>query len=605
MGKKKRTPLLSLSPDVRISITAVMGNRTAIFGISGSGKSNTATVIMERLLAEREQIILIDPKGEGHGLLSLTNGKPSNLDIIVFGEPHGHIDALKEDHANYLADFVVDSGRSVVLSLLGFESDSAERRFVARFLRQLYRRKTKQQKRSRMLVVIDEAHLFVPESGGQGFKGDVAELAGACQRVVRQGRSFGIGTLLVDQRPQDVAKRVLTQCRTIICHQLTHNRDCEALADWVEGYGESERGERFLASLASLQPGAAWVWSPHLGIFQQTKIFERTTFDTGAAPDGKHSKRLQRAEVDMNRLQGQLDAVVQEVKANDVSLLKQRILQLEKQVKTPPAVPTKVVPATVVHKKMPKAEVTAIAKRVAAEACRPVFQSYREFQRLLQRLMTQMEPITSQVVIVRDFKLPELAVAVPDQPAPTPPAPQPKLLPPKLPPQPSRSEAAPAKIDTNGRGPGRCERAILGVLFQHPEGCEKGKLSLLSGYSYNGSFRTALAYLRSAQLIAGGNEEIMRITALGLGAGQYEPLPPGRLVDHWIGRFDLCPRKILSALLQTPDGMDANDLATATGYPYNGSFRTALSTLRTAGVVVGRNTETMKASQFLLDSVGG
>jgi uncharacterized protein len=221
---------ISLAKSLQLP-TEFTGRRTAVFGISGSGKSNTATVLVEQLLKAGEQVVMIDPKGEGWGLLSLASGKPSNLPVIVFGEPNGHIESLSESHGPRLADFVVESGRSVVLSLLGFESDQSERRFVATFLRQLYRRKSRQGQPTRTLVVIDEAHLFVPEN----VRGDAAELAGAVQRIVRQGRSFGIGTLLIDQRPQDVSKRVVTQCDTLICHQLTHKTDRDALRDWVRG----------------------------------------------------------------------------------------------------------------------------------------------------------------------------------------------------------------------------------------------------------------------------------------------------------------------------------------------------------------------------------
>jgi DNA helicase HerA-like ATPase len=112
--------------------------------------------------------------------------------VIVFGEPNGHIETLSETHGPRLADFVVETGRSVVLSLLGFESDQSERRFVAPFLRQLYRRKSRQGQPTRTLVVLDEAHLFVPEN----VRGDAAELAGAASgspagAVVRHRHAAG------------------------------------------------------------------------------------------------------------------------------------------------------------------------------------------------------------------------------------------------------------------------------------------------------------------------------------------------------------------------------------------------------------------------------
>jgi hypothetical protein len=209
-----------------------------------------------------------------------------------------------------------------VLSLLGFESDQSERRFVATFLRQLYRRKSRQGQPTRTLVVLDEAHLFVPEN----VRGDAAELAGAVQRIVRQGRSFGIGTLLVDQRPQDVSKRVITQCDTLICHQLVHKTDRDALRDWVRGYDVDGRGEQFLESLASLEPGEAWVWSPGwLKLFKRVKVHRRKTFDSGAAPDGSAAARtVQRADVDLDALRGQLAEVVEKAKADDPKELRRR-----------------------------------------------------------------------------------------------------------------------------------------------------------------------------------------------------------------------------------------------------------------------------------------
>jgi DNA helicase HerA-like ATPase len=52
------------------------GRRTAVFGISGSGKSNTAAVIVEQSLAAGEQVVLIDPKGVASGRKELGVTRP-------------------------------------------------------------------------------------------------------------------------------------------------------------------------------------------------------------------------------------------------------------------------------------------------------------------------------------------------------------------------------------------------------------------------------------------------------------------------------------------------------------------------------------------------
>ena len=57
-------------------------------------------------------------------------------------------------------------------------------------------------------------------------------------------------------------------------------------------------------------------------------------------------------------------------------------------------------------------------------------------------------------------------------------------------------------------------------------------------------------------------------------------------------------------LIEHPAGLSAQELAEAAGYAWSGTFSNALSTLRTAGVLVGKNSETMTACTELLEAVG-
>lgn len=56
----------------------------------------------------------------------------------------------------------------------------------------------------------------------------------------------------------------------------------------------------------------------------------------------------------------------------------------------------------------------------------------------------------------------------------------------------------------------QCERSILSVLAQFPEGCEASKLTLLAGYRYSGGFRNSLGALRTTGYIVGENTGTMR-----------------------------------------------------------------------------------------------
>jgi hypothetical protein len=149
----------------------------------------------------------------------------------------------------------------------------------------------------------------------------------------------------------------------------------------------------------------------------------------------------------------------------------------------------------------------------------------------------------------------------------------------------------------------KCERSILSVLAQYPEGCSIGKISLLAGYKQSGSFMSALSSLRTQGYLAGNNSETMRITSPGVDVlGDFKALPTGvELAQYWLQHpsFGLCERKILEAVLGAPSGLTIEQICEKTGYSPSGSFMSSLSSLRTAGVLVGKNSEKMSAAEAL------
>ncbi|GAH68532.1 unnamed protein product, partial [marine sediment metagenome] len=68
-----------------------------------------------------------------------------------------------------------------------------------------------------VLVVVDEAHTVMPESGTVGL-GDYESrgLVGKIAQIALQGRKYRIGLLVIAQRTATVSKSVLTQCNNIV-----------------------------------------------------------------------------------------------------------------------------------------------------------------------------------------------------------------------------------------------------------------------------------------------------------------------------------------------------------------------------------------------------
>lgn len=69
-----------------------------------------------------------------------------------------------------------------------------------------------------LLVVMEEAHRYVgPDSG------NVA--ADIVKRIAKEGRKYGVGAMLVSQRPAEIDETILSQCGTLIALRLTNPTD--------------------------------------------------------------------------------------------------------------------------------------------------------------------------------------------------------------------------------------------------------------------------------------------------------------------------------------------------------------------------------------------
>jgi len=69
-----------------------------------------------------------------------------------------------------------------------------------------------------LLVVLEEAHTYLG-AGGSNFA------AQAVRRMVKEGRKYGIGAMIVSQRPSDIDPTILSQCGTMFAMRLSNGAD--------------------------------------------------------------------------------------------------------------------------------------------------------------------------------------------------------------------------------------------------------------------------------------------------------------------------------------------------------------------------------------------
>lgn len=79
------------------------------------------------------------------------------------------------------------------------------------------------------MLVVEEAHNFCPE---RGFEKSVS--SNILRTIASEGRKFGLGLLVISQRPARVDKNVISQCNTQIILRVTNPNDIRALSQGLE-----------------------------------------------------------------------------------------------------------------------------------------------------------------------------------------------------------------------------------------------------------------------------------------------------------------------------------------------------------------------------------
>ncbi len=160
--------------------------------------------------------------------------------------------AVAQDLGPLLSDWLGNNRPVTILDLSGVPS-SIVNPLVAAVLRIIYEamfwaRYLSEGTRERpLLIVLEEAHVYLGKEA-QGPAG------AAVRRIAKEGRKYGIGAMLVSQRPSEIDATILSQCGTMIAMRLGNASDRQHVTGVV-----SEHLQGLLDMLPILRTGEAIV----------------------------------------------------------------------------------------------------------------------------------------------------------------------------------------------------------------------------------------------------------------------------------------------------------------------------------------------------------
>jgi uncharacterized protein len=592
---------LPLAEGVTLPAEAVTGTFAAM-GMRGMGKTYFGTKLYEIMYDAGAQVIAIDPVGNWFGLRLAADGKGPGLDVPIFGGQHGDI-PLEPTGGALLARTIVERGISAIVDVSDFE-DADMKRFVTAFAKAFFQEKKRA--RSAVHLFLEEASTFVPQD-----KEDQQDpiMLSAVKRIVRKGRNYGIGITLLDQRPQDVNKKVLNQTEILFAMGLIGPQERDAIYHWVvhkKKKGES-LGEAAVDELDSLTEGWGYLWIPRERTIKKIRCLPKRTFNASKTP-GAGEKRVDPrplAEGDLAKLEADMKETVERAKAEDPRALRVEIAKLRAEVAKAKAeahaAATKVAPT--VTKVTEREVVTAVMAKRLEEAAARMSKEARTFDEALKSLTARAgdrigEELRSvdaaaQLILgalrrVTDAK-PDALPFTPRNGHPLGPKfqpPTPAAARPPLPGRPPASGLAPSE------GLSRPQQRILDALRSFEiVGIRPAPRSAIAVFAdqspRSSSFQNNVSALRTAGLVDYPSGSTLVLTPEGLQRSRGETWTLEAYHAAWARVLSGPQTRMIEVIARVyPRPITRDELAQATGQsPTSSSYQNNLSALRSLGVV--------------------
>lgn len=354
----------------------VLKQHLVVLGKTGAGKSSVLRRIVEYLLRRKKRACIIDIKGDWWGLKTSADGRSAGFPIIAFGSfrnPDATDVPINRTSGADIAELIATGNRPCIIGFRGWMPSEIVEFWIGTeqngwrgFASTLFSKNE-----GELYVVISECHNFAPKGRVDDPKS--GRVLHWTNRLLSEGRGLGMTFLLDSQRPQKVHNDTLDSCETLVAMRMSHPAARQSVAEWMKGCGDPAQAAAILNSLAGMERGEGWVWSPEVGFGPERIKFPMfETFDS-FAPAQLQSKVHKNgwSTVDLGAVKEKLATVIEEAKANDPKELKHKLsmvmqqLDAERRKKAPAAAPVAVAKRDpeAEAKKLQAAVKSAVAKR--------------------------------------------------------------------------------------------------------------------------------------------------------------------------------------------------------------------------------------------------
>jgi len=534
----------------KIDLDRLLETRLLITAGSGAGKSWTVRKFVEEAYG-KYPIIILDVEGE-FGTLR------EKYDFLLAGKDGDIPTDIRT--ADLLARKVLELNTSIIIDL--YELKHQERlRYVRYFLDAMINAPKDLWKP--FIIVLDEVHLFVPQSSESEASSAVIDLA-------TRGRKRGFCLVACTQRINKADKDVIAElANNCLVGRTALDVDLKRVAD-ILGFTSKEQ----IRQIRELEVGEFFAYGSAIShIVKKVKI---GMVKTSHPKTGQRQISVVKTPTDtIKKVLAKLADLPQvaEQEAKDLVSLKAKVKELQNQLRG----------RTIDPAEIQKAEERGV--QTALSLAKKEFAKYQEQLGELEGKISKIGTIIGTSVANRPQQsLSDFAKKISTIPTvrsvPTPVQ------------QPRRSVPSPVREQTENNSLGRCERKILAFLLtRQGSSFNKVQIGALTGYSAgSGGFNNAISKLGSSELIIRKGDNIQinhsRLSEVEEIVGNDFSGTGLEALEDWLRNLSKCEREIYSVLKQNPEtAFTKEGLGRETNYsPSSGGFNNALSRLCTLGL---------------------
>lgn len=539
-----------------VAFEKLLDTRTLIHGSSGSGKTHLTRRLLEETHGLVQQIVL-DPEGEYSPLRE-------KFGYVLAAKKGGDVVADPKS-AGLLALKLLEIGASCIVDLYELQLHE-QQLFVRNFLDAMMN--SPKHLHHPVLVVIDEADIFVPEKSEPICRKAVIDLA-------RRGRKRGFCATLVTQRISMVSKDATAQLQNRLIGLTTQDNDQKRAADEL-GFGKDAQRE-----LRNLELGEFWAFGPAI-----SRDVIKARIGKVLTPEPKageaYKLRAPKPSADtlaaIKKLVDLPQAAAEE--ARTVEELRHE-LELARRHRCPKAGAD---PAELERQVASRVKMHVVAFKSVENGYKGVI------NRLEQRIVRVSDVIKRAAELVAELPPVNVDTGI---------AYAPEKIGPYVVHDASELDRDPAwqaalKERGNKRasgddplGNGGTYRIAV-ALMSRPEGLDRAQLGIWSHMNPGGGFRNCLSDLRELGFLIeeGGLVKASGALRAHLHSRIVPVLEAAGVAADWRTKFGGGALRIYDHLLSTrPEKIGRDELARAAGMEPGGGFRNCLSELRRAGLI--------------------